>query len=382
MTLAMPRRRTLSVALIGTKFMGRAHSNAWRQAPRFFELPADVRMAVICGRDPAATRHAARRYAWESASTDWSSAVRDPLIDIVDICTTNDLHAQIAIAAARAGKALLCEKPLARELREAEQMVAAVKGARVVNMVCHNYRRVPAIALAKAMIVRGALGDRIYHFRARYAQDWIADVDFPLVWRVQKKIAGSGALGDIGAHIIDLARFLVGEIANVSAVCQTFIKRRPLQNGRRSFGRVDVDDAVSVVGTFRRGAILNLEATRFAEGRKNALTFEINGSRGSLVFDLENLNHLRFYDATDPEQTRGFRDIIVTEPTHPYVKSWWPPGHLLGYEHSFVHTVADFVSAVVAKKPAGPDFADALKTQRILEAIARSARTCQMVKIN
>jgi predicted dehydrogenase len=368
-SMRSPKRHTLSVALIGTKFMGRVHSNAWRQAPRFFDLPADVRMAAICGRDRAGTRRAAKTLGWEKAVTDWKTIVADPLIDIVDICTPNDSHAEMAIAAARAGKAILCEKPLARNAAEARRMVDAVKKARVANMVCHNYRRVPAIALARQMIDGGEIGDRVYHFHARYAQDWIADENFPLVWRLQSKVAGSGALGDIGTHIIDLARFLVGEIAGVSAVRETFVTRRLTKN--RRFARVDVDDAVGVVGKFQHGAILNLEATRFAHGRKNQLTFEINGSRGSLAFDLEEMNRLQYYHATDPEQTRGFRDIMVTEASHPYVGNWWPPGHIIGYEHSFVHTIADFVKAVATHKRIQPDFADGLKTQRVLDAIQR-----------
>ena len=350
--------------------MGRAHSNAWRQAPRFFDLPADIRMATICGRDRAGTSRAAKTLGWEKAVTDWEAIVADPIIDIVDICTPNDSHAEMAIAAARAGKAILCEKPLARNVPGARRMVDAVKRARVANMVCHNYRRVPAIALAKQMIDDGEIGHRIYHFRARYAQDWIADEDFPLVWRLQSKVAGSGALGDIGAHLIDLARFLVGEIAGLSAVSETFVKRRMTEN--RQLARVDVDDAVSVIGRFRNGAILNLEATRFAHGRKNQLAFEINGNGGSIAFNLEKMNRLRFYDATDSEHTRGFREIIVTEANHPYVGNWWPPGHIIGYEHSFVHTIADFVKAVVARKSIQPDFADGLKTQRVLDAIQRA----------
>src|SRR5205823_101619 len=233
----MPKRRSLSVALIGTKFMGRAHSNAWRQAPRFFDLPADIRMAAICGRDRAGTHRAAKILGWERAVTDWKAIMTDPLIDIVDICTPNDSHAEMAIGAARAGKAILCEKPLARDVAEARRMVDAVKRARVANMVCHNYRRVPAVALAKQMIDAGKMGRRIYHFRARYAQDWIADENFPLVWRLQSKVAGSGALGDIGAHIIDLARFLVGELAGVSAVSETFVKKRLTKN--RQLARID-----------------------------------------------------------------------------------------------------------------------------------------------
>jgi len=368
----MPKRRTLSVGLIGTKFMGRAHSNAWRQAPRFFDLPVDIRMVAICGRDRVGTRRAAKILGWEEAVYDWKAIVNDPEIDLVDICTPNDSHAEIAVAAARAGKAIVCEKPLARDASEARRMVQAVKRARVANMVCFNYRRVPAIALAKKMIGAGEIGDSVYHFRARYAQDWIADENFPMVWRLQSKVAGSGALADIGAHIVDLARFLVGEIAGVAAVSQTFIKKRP--TAKRQLARVDVDDAVSMVGKFRNGALLNLEATRFAQGRKNQLCFEINGSRGSLAFDLEKMNRLRFYAAGDSQQRSGFRDVIVTEPTHPYIKNWWPPGHIIGYEHSFVHTISDFVSAIVTGTRVQPDFADGLKTQRVLDLVQRAAR--------
>jgi predicted dehydrogenase len=368
----MTKRRTLSVALIGTKFMGRAHSNAWRQAPRFFDLPADIRMAAICGRARAATRHAAKELGWERGVNDWKAIVADSTIDIVDICTPNESHAEIAMAAARAGKSILCEKPLARNVTEARRMVEAVKRAGVPNTICFNYRRVPAVALAKQMIDAGEIGDRIYHFRARYAQDWIADENFPIVWRLQSKIAGSGALGDIGAHIIDLARSLVGEIAGVLAVNQTFVKRRLTKD--RRYAKVDVDDAVSVVGKFKNGAMLNLEATRFARGRKNHLSFEINGSRGSLTFDLEKMNRLRFYDAKDAKHARGFRDIIVTEPSHPYIKNWWPAGHIIGYEHSFVHTIADFINGLVARRRTQPDFADGLKTQRILDLIQHATR--------
>ncbi|MDQ6860790.1 MAG: Gfo/Idh/MocA family oxidoreductase, partial [Verrucomicrobiota bacterium] len=322
----MTTRRTLAVGLVGYAFMGKAHSNAWRQAPRFFDLPAEVRMKTICGRNAAAVKRAAKQFGWENAATDWREIVDDPEIDVVDISTPNDTHAEIAIAAARAGKAIICEKPLGRDVAECEAMLAAVRKARVVHMVCHNYRRIPAIALAKQMIDGGELGDRIYHYRARYAQDWIADPKFPLVWRLQAKVAGSGAHGDINAHIIDLGRYLVGEFAEVSGVMETFVRQRPLLESKSAraqsrdpaakrtilprgpstplrsarddgvkMGRVTVDDAVSVIGRFRNGAMANLEATRFAPGRKNGLTLEINGSGGSLVFDLEEMNRLRFY---------------------------------------------------------------------------------------
>jgi predicted dehydrogenase len=366
-------RRTFNVALIGYDFMGRAHSNAWRQISRFFDLPADVRLQTICGRNRAAVAKAAIKLGWENSVTDWRSVIDDPKIDIVDICTPNDTHCEIAVAAANAGKAILCEKPLARTVVEAQRMVAAVKKARVINMVCQNYRRVPAIALARQMIERGEIGERIFHFRARYAQDWIVDPKFPLVWRLQSKTAGSGALGDIGSHIVDLARYLVGEFRDVCAITETFIKERPVRSGSRKKARVTVDDAVTMIGRFRNGALASLEATRFAPGRKNSITLEINGSAGSLSFDLEEMNRLEFFSRSDPQDRQGFRDILVTEPTHPYMSHWWPPGHIIGYEHTFIHTIADFVTAVTKRKNVSPNFEDALKTQSVLEAIARSA---------
>ncbi len=377
----MATRRILGVGLVGYSFMGRAHSNAWRQAPRFFDLPAEVRLKTICGRHGAAVRKAARQLGWESAATDWRELMADPEIDIIDITTPNDSHHAIAMAAAAAGKAVLCEKPLALDVAQAAEMLRAVHEARVVHMVCHNYRRVPAIALAKEMIERGELGDRIRHFRARYAQGWLADPEFPLTWRLQAKQAGSGAHGDINAHIIDLGRYLVGEFREVCATMETFVKERPLTRGGRKTGRVTVDDAVTMIGRFRNGALASLEATRFAPGRKNGLTFEINGSAGSLVFDLEEMNRLRFYSSADPAARRGFRDIIVTETQHPYFGKWWPPGHLIAYEHTFVHTIADFVGAIVARRSVRPNFEDGWRNQRVLEAASASARTKQWVKV-
>ncbi len=373
--------RTLAVGLVGYNFMGRAHSNAWRQAPRFFDLPAKVRMKTICGRNRSAVRKAAKQLGWEKSVTDWRELVADPEIDIIDIATPNDTHCEIALAAARARKAILCEKPLALTVAEGERMLAAVRKARVVHMVCHNYRRIPAIALAREMIEGGELGDRIYHYRARYAQDWIVDPKFPLVWRLQSKIAGSGAHGDINAHIIDLGRYLVGEFREVCAAMETFVKDRPVSLGARRKGKVTVDDAVMMIGRFRNGALASLEATRFAPGRKNSLTIEINGSGGSLFFDLEEMNRLRFYNAADPEGRRGFRDILVTEPAHPYMKNWWPPGHIIGYEHTFMHTMVDFVQAVVRRKNVRPNFEDGLRNQRVLEAVSRSATTLKWVRV-
>ena len=383
-------KKKLKVGMIGYAFMGRAHSNAWRQAGRFFDLPAEIEMQTICGRNATSVRAAAAQLGWKKHCTDWLEVVGDPDIDIVDITTPNNSHAEIALAAARHGKAVLCEKPLGMNVKECEAMVAAVKKAKVVNMVCHNYRRIPAIALAKQMIERGDLGDRIFHYRARYAQDWITNPEFPLVWRLQSKIAGSGAHGDIDAHIIDLGRYLVGEFDELCGVMETFIKERPLleqagagltAKASKKMGRVTVDDAVSWIGRFKNGALANLEATRFAHGRKNHITIEINGSKGSLAFNFEDMNRLEYYNAEDPGDRRGFRSILVTEGVHPYAGAWGPPGHIIGYEHTFVNAFADFVSAVVAGKSVQPTFSDGLKNERVLAAIEQSAKTKSWVKL-
>jgi predicted dehydrogenase len=375
--------------MIGYKFMGRAHSNAWIKADKFFDLKARPLMKVICGRDKAGVAATAYRFDWERFETDWRQVIEDPTIDVVDINTPNDTHAEIAIAAAKAGKHILCEKPLGMNVKECKSMVAAVNKAGVVNMICHNYRRIPAIALAKKMIDNGDLGT-IYHYRARYAQDWIVDPNFPLVWRLQSKIAGSGTHGDINAHIIDLARYLVGEFKEVCGQMETFIKERPLPSeqgglsakGSQKMGKVTVDDAVNFIGRFQNGAMANLEATRFALGRKNGIQLEINGSKGSIAFDFEDMNRLQYFNGADPDDRRGFRNIIVTEGgAHPYVGNWWPPGHIIGYEHTFVHTVADFVNAVMNKKSVQPTFEDGLKNQVVLEAVEQSAKTRKWVKI-
>ena len=265
-------------------------------------------------------------------------------------------------------------------------MVRAVRKTRVVNMVCHNYRRIPAVVLAREMIAAGAIGDRLFHFHARYAQDWIVDPKFPLVWRLRSDLAGSGTLGDIFSHVADIARYLMGEFSEICATTETFIRQRPLERagpgrGRKKLGRVDVDDAVMMFGRFRNGALAAIEATRFAPGRKNSIVFEINGSEGSLAFDLEEMNKLQYFSRRDPPRKQGFREIIVTEASHPYTGSWWPSGHIIGYEHTFVHTIADFVKAVVTRRKVAPDFEDGLRTQRVLEAILKSARSKRWVKL-
>lgn len=385
--------KTLRVGMIGYRFMGKAHSNAWRQAPRFFPLKAHIELHTICGRDAVGVQSARVQHGWQNAATNWRDVVESPLIDIVDITTPNDSHAEIAIAAAQNGKHVLCEKPLALTVKQAEQMLAAVQKAKVVHMVCHNYRRIPAIALARKLITEGALG-KIYHFHARYAQDWPADPEFPLTWRLQKEVSGSGANGDINAHIIDLGRYLVGEFQEVSSLMHTFVTERPMADdsgknsglaakAARKLGKVTVDDTAMFIGRFENGAVANLEATRMALGRRNHITIEINGSKGSLYFDFEDMNRLKFFNNDDPKDRQGFRDIIVTQPggVQPYMAHWWGSGHILGYEHPFVHTVADFVNACVEGKPVAPTFDDGLKNQRVLAAVEQSAKTGRWVKL-
>ena len=361
--------KTLGVAMIGYQFMGRAHSNAWRQVARVFDPPAEPMLNVVCGRDGAAVADAARKLGWRESSTSWQEVLRRDDVDIVDVCTPGDSHREIAIAAARAGKAVLCEKPLANTLAEAEEMHRAVVEAGVPHMLCHNYRRAPAVTLAKQLIEAGTIG-KIHHYRGTYLQDWIVDPEFPRVWRLEKAKAGSGALGDIGSHSLDLARYLVGEITEVSGLLETFVDERPLPDGDGK-GAVDVDDAALALVRFENGAIGSIEGTRFAPGRKNYNRFEINGSRGSLVFDLERMNELQVYEENGPNS--GFRTVLATDAAHPYVDPWWPPGHILGYEHTFVHTVYDFLCAIDRKESVHPDFSDGVANQRVLDAIERSA---------
>jgi predicted dehydrogenase len=378
--------------MVGYRFMGRAHSNAWRQAPKFFPLKAHVELHTICGRDSAAVQAARSQLGWQNSSTDWRELIDNPLIDIIDINTPNESHSEIAVAAAQNGKHVLCEKPLALTVKQAQAMLTAAQKSKIVHMVCHNYRRIPAIALAKKMITEGALG-QIYHYHARYAQDWLVDPDFALNWRLDKKTSGFGALGDINSHIIDLARYLVGEFTKVNGTMHTFIPERPVESNvktpgvlpkvQRKMGKVTVDDAAVFLGTFENGALANLEATRMALGRKNHINIEINGSKGSLAFDFEDMNRLKFFNGADAADRQGFRDILVTQPngTHPYTGQWWPPGHILGYEHTFVHTAADFVNACIDRKPVHPTFEDGLKNQIVLAAVEESSKSGMWVKV-
>jgi predicted dehydrogenase len=359
----------LNVAMIGYQFMGRAHSNAWRQVGRFFELPFEPVMKVVCGRNEAEVGKAAGRLGWQEASTSWQQVVAREDIDVVDICAPGDAHVAVAVAAAESKKVVFCEKPLANTLPEAQRMLDAVTRAGVIHMLCHNYRRVPAVALAKQLIAEGRLGT-VRHFRGVYLQDWIVDPNFPRVWRLERAKAGSGALGDIASHSLDLARHLVGEIAEVTGLMKTFVTERPLPDGKGR-GPVDVDDAALSLVRFENGAIGSVEGSRFAPGRKNHNRFEVNGSKGSLAWDLERLNELELYIEEGPQS--GFRRVIATDAKHPYVSAWWPPGHLLGYEHSFTHTVHDLVQAIAKQELPTPNFEDGVKNQRVLDAIERSA---------
>ncbi|SCL66894.1 Gfo/Idh/MocA family oxidoreductase [Micromonospora peucetia] len=394
--------RQLRVGMVGYAFMGAAHSQAWRTVNRVYDLPARARMALICGRDAGKVADAADRLGWEAYTTDWRDLIASDGIDVVDICTPGDSHAEIAIAALAAGKHVLCEKPLANTVAEARSMAAAAataQAAGVRSMCGFNYRRVPAVAMMRQLVADGRLGV-IRHVRATYLQDWIVDPQFPLVWRLQRDRAGSGALGDIGAHIIDLTQYVTGRrITGVSAVTETFVRERPLPAGSSGLaatvdggaangsavdgggadghhpatGAVTVDDAAVFVARLDGGVLATYEASRFATGRKNALRVEINGSLGTVAFDLERLNELEFYDASRPAAEQGFSRILVTEGEHPYMSAWWPPGHLIGYEHSFTHQMRDFVEAVATGVDPAPSFADGLQVQLVLDAVTRSA---------
>ncbi len=378
MTEAVPR---LGIGMVGYAFMGVAHSQAWRNAPRFFDLPLHPDMAAVAGRDAAAVSAAAAKLGWSSTETDWKALVSRDDIDLVDICTPGDTHAEIAIAALEAGKHVLCEKPLANSVEEAEAMVRAAQSAPGLSMVGFTYRRVPAIQLARTLVAEGRIGT-VRHVRAQYLQDWIADPQAPLSWRLDKQKAGSGALGDIGAHIIDLAQFVTGEsVTGVSAVLETFVTERPVASAHSGLhgtagtetGPVTVDDAAIFLGRMSGGGLATFEATRFAWGRKNAIRLEINGSAGSLAFDFEDMNVLHYFDASQPAWEAGFRRIVVTEPEHAYVAAWWPAGHGLGYEHAFTHQAVDLIAAIASRRQPEPSFADGLAVQRVLDAVERSA---------
>ncbi len=373
-------KKKLNVGLIGYQFMGKAHSNAYRQVGRFFDLPVEVGMHTVCGRNEVAVKKAADSYGWDNIETDWRKVIENPEIDIIDISTPGNLHAEIAIAAAQAGKAVWCEKPIGNTLAEAEAMLKAVQDAKVPHAVFHNYRKAPAVALAKKLVAEGRLGT-IYHMRATYLQDWIADPNFPLVWRLQKEIAGSGTHGDINAHIIDLGRHILGEFDEVVGMLHTFVKQRPLAGeiddrlgakASEKMGDVTVDDAAMFLARFKSGALGTFEASRFAVGRKNYNRFEINGSKGSVVFNLERMNELEYYSEDDPADVKGFRVIQATDSVHPYAGHYWPVAHIIGYEHTFINLVADAFTAMAEGRRIEPDFVDGYENQRVLDAVEQS----------
>ncbi len=372
----------IGVGLVGYKFMGRAHSNAYRQLPRFFDVDPAPRMAAICGRDEAGVKEAADSLGWESYETDYRRLMERDDVGLVDVVTPGNTHREIVLAALEAGKHVICEKPLANTLAEAGEMLAAAREAGTINTVCFNYRRAPAVQLAKKLIDEGRLGT-IRHWRATYLQDFIMDPQFPLIWRLRKELAGSGALGDIGAHIVDLSQFLLGGISEVVGMMETFVKERPLEeasagggllaSGGAETGEVTVDDAAAFLARFESGAIGTFEATRFAAGRRNKNAFEINGSKGSVAFNLERMNELEVFFVDDDADVQGFRTVNVTEPDHPFAGAWWPPGHIIGYEHTFVHTMKDLMDGINARESPAPTFEDAYRVQAVLDAVERSA---------
>lgn len=373
----------IGVGILGYSFMGKAHSNALKKLPYMMYPPVAIpKLVGIAGRNQAAVEEAAKRYGYQHAYTDWREMLANPDIQVFDNGGPNDAHAEPCIAAAEAGKHVFCEKPLARSAEESKTMLDAVQKAGVKHMVAFNYRFVPAIMQARKIIESGALG-RIFHWRAVYLQEWIIDPNFPMTWRFSKAVAGSGSLGDLGSHIIDLARFLVGEPTRVMGMTKTFIPERPDGKGGRA--TVDVDDAVTALMEFDNGAMGTIEATRFAQGRKNGQNWEINGEKGSIRFNLERMNELEVYWADEePKETRGFHNVLISEPYHPYWENWWPQGHIIGWEHSFVHEFHHFFDAIVNNKPVAPygaDFEDGYKNAVICDAIMQSAQTGRMVDI-
>ena len=380
----MAQRESLRVAMIGTGFMGAAHSQAWSVAPRFFDLPVMPQMSILVGRDPDRTAAAAAKFGWQSSAVDWREVIIRDDIDLIDICSPGDSHAEIAVAALAAGKHVLCEKPLANSVEDATRMATAAEAAKgngVFAMVGFTYRRVPAITFARDLIQSGRIGT-VRRVQANYLQDWLVDENAPMTWRLDKTRAGSGALGDIGAHAIDAVQFITGQtVEQVSGILETFVHERPLLaegvglGGTASLerGRVTVDDSALFHARMSGGALASMEATRFATGRKNAFRLEFSGSTGAVSFDLERLNELEFYDGADTIGERGFRRILVTEPEHPYAAAWWPTGHGLGYEHAFSHQVRDLVVDIAAGRQPEPSFDDGLRVQRVLDAVERSS---------
>lgn len=382
-------KKYVRVGMIGYKFMGKVHSHAYRDAPFYFDLDTVPIMQGIAGRNEGAVKRAAEKLGWTGYETDWRRLIERNDIDLVDIVTPNDMHAEIAIAAAEAGKHIICEKPLATTLEQSRKMLEAVKKAGVIHMVSHNYRFAPAVQYAKKLIEEGRIG-KIHHMRATYLQDWLLDPNYPLVWRLQKGVTGSGTLGDIGSHIIDLARFLVGEFREVVGMMETFVKERPLgeMTGWMStseltdtIGEVTVDDASAFLARFENGALGIFETTRFAGGNRAGNRFEINGEKGSIRWDFENMNNLQVYLGNDERGLQGFRTINCTEESHPYAKAYWPSGHIIGYEHTFINLIVELMNGIAQGCSPKPNFADGVRNQEVLEAVEQSVHTKKWKKV-
>jgi len=373
----MPAKKPLNIGLVGYGFMGRAHSNAFLQAPRFFETDYQPILEAVCARNAERAKSFAQNWGYESVETDWRALVNRADIDVIDIASPNDTHAEIAIAAAQAGKMVLCEKPLGRSASESASMVSAVESNRVANMVWYNYRRVPAVMLVKHLIDEGRFG-RIFHYRAKFLQDWTISQDLPQggegLWRLDADVAGSGVTGDLLAHCIDTALWLNGPLREVTAMTETFVKERK----HNLTGRVEpvrIDDASAALGRFQNSSLATFEATRYARGHKALYTLEINGEHASAMWDLHDLHRIQFFDHRDEGRLRGWRSIHVTDGDHPYMKRWWVPGLQIGYEHTFIHQFADFLTALSEGKEAAPTFRDALATDHVTDAILKSAKT-------
>jgi predicted dehydrogenase len=369
-------KKKLNIGMVGYGFMGRTHSNAFRKVGNFFENEHQPVLKAICGRTEANARAFAEKWGYESIETDWRKLIDRKDIDAIDICTPNDSHMEIAIAAAQAGKMILCEKPLARDAAEGEKMVAAVEGAKVLNTVWYNYRRIPAVTMAKQLIDEGRLG-RIFHYRANFLQDWTISADLPQggtgLWRLDAAAAGSGVTGDLLAHCIDTAIWLNGSIKNVSGMTETFIKERK-HNLTGKIEKVGIDDACAFLARFQNGSLGLFESTRYARGHKALYTFEINGEHASIKWDLHDLHRLEWFDHRDEGKLRGWRSIHITDSDQPYMKNWWVPGLQIGYEHSFIHQVSDFLANVAGNKSTSPTFREALETTRVCDAVLASAK--------
>jgi predicted dehydrogenase len=376
--------KDIGIGVLGYAFMGKAHTNGYKKMPVFFyPPPARPRLIALCGRTEEALAEAARRFGFETYYTDWKALVKDKRIHLVDNCLPNNLHSEPCIAAVEAGKNVICEKPLAGTVREARAMYEAAEKAGVKHMTAFNYRFVPALRLARNLIEEGYIG-KILQFRAVYLQEWIMDPSFPLVWRLMKSVAGSGALGDLGAHIVDLARFLVGDVTSICGLTETFIKERQLPDNPEKKGKVDVDDMFIAMVRFKNNAVGSLESSRFCAGRKNYQRVEVHGTEGSISFNLERLNELDVYSKKDQDDRMGFRNILVTESVHPFIEHWWPHGHIIGWEHTFAHEIHHLIDCIVNDKsvaPLGATFYDGFKCQEILSAIEESSEKSRWVAV-